>query len=723
MHALKSRISPNKAKFISTFIVSTIVLIIVFVLTGIIMDRALKTEKSRYIESCNNVLDGYSAVVHVFLENYHSSLSTIYNESIFEGEDKKSIHDWLIKNKHFFHPDFFETFYLDENQTGYFSDGTIKDLSNILHFEQNIFFVSDIVNFGNEKTPVFIIKKPVFSKSNKFQGFLCAAIKTEHVKKISNELKTTDAYSMCIFDGNDAFLIPPAENGIFGTKNEKNDKYNVLSTPIKNSAWTLKVAFEKSKIEKITQQQFSTRLFVLAISLASLFVLLFLELIISNYFYRNQLIDAVYDPVTKLWTRQRFERKTEAFMKRNQKAKFMLVEADIRGFKFINQNYGEEAADKIIFFYSTVLNKIVKKWHGFLSRGYADHFYAIVKIRHVRTAMGEFRKELKTLSEEIRAYEIPFFPKFGITFLRPDGKERVSIRELIGQASFAKSTIKDNMLQPYAIYNSRLLEKVNEEHFMETNMENALENGEFFVMYQPKIQLSNDTVVGAEALVRWRCAKRGILPPDKFIPLFERNGFIKKLDFYVYEQVFRFLDKEIKAGHSVVPVSVNMSRAHNKVERFMQDFLTLFGKYNIPPSLVQIEILERSVMDDETLCEITERLHREGFTVAMDDFGSGESSLNMLTKIPVDVLKFDREFLRSSTNKNGNVDEKGAKFIQGLIDLSRNLEKETIFEGVETAAQRDFLRSVSCDQVQGYFYSKPLAEADFVRFIEARQRF
>ncbi len=149
----------------------------------------------------------------------------------------------------------------------------------------------------------------------------------------------------------------------------------------------------------------------------------------------------------------------------------------------------------------------------------------------------------------------------------------------------------------------------------------------------------------------------------------------------------------------------------------MLEFMRLFNKYSIPPNLVQIEIIERSVMDRDTLCEITNSLHEEGFTVAMDDFGSGESSLNMLTQIPVDVLKFDREFLLSSMNEDGVMEKKSAKFIESLIDLSRNLDKKTVFEGVETQKQRDFLRSINCDQVQGYFYSRPLTEQDFVSFI------
>ena len=249
-------------------------------------------------------------------------------------------------------------------------------------------------------------------------------------------------------------------------------------------------------------------------------------------------------------------------------------------------------------------------------------------------------------------------------------------------------------------------------------MQKALDDGEFFVVYQPKISLKDDKVCGAEALVRWNNPKEGFMTPDKFIPLFERNGFIKKLDFYVYEQVFKLLEKQIANGEKVVPISVNMSRNHNKAEKFIHDFLELFNKYNVPPQYVQLEIIERSFMDSNTLGEITKRLHQEGFSVAMDDFGSGESSLNMLTSIPVDVLKFDRVFLLSSMNEDGTMDSKSAEFIQILINLSKNLDKQSVFEGVETKEQRDFLKSINCDVIQGYFYSKPLVEKDFLEFLK-----
>ena len=150
----------------------------------------------------------------------------------------------------------------------------------------------------------------------------------------------------------------------------------------------------------------------------------------------------------------------------------------------------------------------------------------------------------------------------------------------------------------------------------------------------------------------------------------------------------------------------------------MKNLSKIFNKYKIPPHLIQVEIIERSFMDKDTLAEITNSLHKKGFSVAMDDFGSGESSLNMLTSIPVDVLKFDRVFLLSSMNEDGSMDSKSAEFIQILINLSKNLDKQSVFEGVETKEQRDFLKSINCDVIQGYFYSKPLVEKDFLEFLK-----
>ncbi|MBR4323829.1 GGDEF domain-containing protein [Treponema sp.] len=750
IHKDKLNLSSGKLKFLSTLAVSGIIMLVVFLLSGTVMQRALKYSEKNYLENCSQVLQGYSAAIQYYLENYHTSLSSIYDSEMFARGNPEEIQKWIIQNMKYMNEDFSSVFYVDSNLTGYFSQGWVTDLKFKPYavrenFTGEKYYISDIYYSDHFKDLVFFIEHPYFNSEHILKGILCAEIRVNKLAKISQKIKIGDNSTVYIFDRQGKLLdhvdpeligkvfVPKSEkykaitsdvtaregNGHVETENHLGEPIDLFYSKIKNCGWTISVGFPKKYLHAVYNKYNSIKILVLLISIVALILLLFVETFVSDYFYKNQLIEPVYDPLTKLWTRQKFESEANKILRKNPKSRFMLINGDIRGFKFINQSYGVLEADKMVFFYSTILNKAAMEYKAIIAHDYADQFCALVKVQDLRDAINTFKGLLYLFTEQISEYEIPFFPKFGITFCKPSHTPGITVQKLMGQASFAKSTIKENMLLPYSIYNSVLLGKINEEQTIEHNMKSALENQEFFIMYQPKIMLEDDSLVGAEALVRWQSPLMGLVYPDKFIPLFERNGFVVKLDFYVYDKVFSFLDSQIKAGRPVVPISVNMSRNHNHPSKFMAEFMRIFKKYSIPPSLIQVEIIERSVMDRETLCEITNALHDEGFTVAMDDFGSGESSLNMLTQIPVDVLKFDREFLLSSVDENDRIKDKSATFIQSLIDLSRNLDKKTVFEGVETESQRDFLRSINCDQVQGYLYSKPLTEKDFVAFIDA----
>lgn len=738
-------INPNSAKFVSTFIIGFLSILLVVSISGTTTKKALTTAEENYIYSCKQLLEGYSNSVQWYMENYHTSLDSIFYEELLATKSGDEIQKWIISNKDFVHKDFKMIYFIDEDNSAYFSDGKIiKGTDFTFSKNSDSYYVSDIFTMTSFENPVIALEEPVFYKDGRRRGTLCAAIDIYTFQQLTDKIQMNANANIYLLDRKGKFIInnnpdyigksftpPGQEYKKLTTQSVTSQKEGYIETQDANGqlvdlyftelpfGWTMSLGLYQKDIQQTYKNQTKGTIYSIIITSIILFALIFLENYIIDSFYKKQLIEADYDPLTKLWTRQRFEREATKLINHNHNAKFILVESDIRGFKFINQNYGEENADKIIFFYSKLLNEETQKFHGIIGRGFADHFYTLTKITEVRKAMAAFKNALDHVNEEIKTYEIPFFPKFGLAFLMPSSKHKdITIHDLIGQASFAKSTIKDNMLTQYSIYNSKLLEQINKEHFIESIMESALEKSEFFIMYQPKISLVTDKVVGAEALVRWYNKDLGLLTPDNFIPLFERNGFITKLDFYVYEQVFKFLEKQIAANQALVPISMNMSRNHSKPDRFMHEFMKLYSKYKIPSQLIQIEILERSVMDSTTLQEITNMLHKEGFSVAMDDFGSGESSLNMLTKVPVDVLKFDRTFLLSSTKDDGVIDEKSARFIEILIELSKHLEKETVFEGVETQSQRDFLRSIDCDQAQGYFYSKPLSEQDFVEFIK-----
>lgn len=742
----KKNITPEKAKLISTFLVSIVFMTIVLSLSSIYTSRMLKDAENEYFDSIHTTLDSYTKIISLKLNDYIHSLQVFYTDKIFDNPDSQKIFQFINEYAYKMPEDFFELYYVLPDGTIYTSDNFQTKLNPENHLglrEGNDIAVSGLRIHPRTGDKIFSIEKSIY-KDGKIAGALGASIFINKFVESTTDIKVGEKESYMLLDKNGYFLVHPnpeiigrtyepadkkyentstlqmAKNpaSTYITQTDKGDLAYLMTAKIPESGWTLSLKISMNDINEIYKPEKRNEIAIIIVSIIFVLCLVLAEAKILDFFQRKQLIATVYDPLTNLWTRQRFE--TEANkMLRNSHAKFMLIEADIRGFKFINQNYGEEAADKLILNYSKMLTKSLSSFHAIIGRGFADHFYLFLKVSSVHNAMAVFKKEMEIFAKESKTYEIPFFPKFGISFLLPDSDITGNkIQSLIGQASFAKSTIKDNLLTQYSVYNSKLLEKINEERFIEGHMQQALDDREFFVMYQPKISLVDDKIVGAEALVRWNSPKLGLMTPDKFIPLFEKNGFITKLDYYVYEEVFRFIQSNLAKALPVVPISVNMSRNHNKPDKFIHDFMEIFTKYSIPANLVQIEILERSVMDNDNLQDITAKLHKEGFTVAMDDFGSGESSLNMLTKIPVDVLKFDREFLNSSTDDEGRIDKKSEKFIQILIELSKNLEKQTVFEGVETQAQRDFLRSINCDQVQGFFYSKPLSEQDFVQFIK-----
>ncbi|EFS27535.2 hypothetical protein FUAG_03050 [Fusobacterium ulcerans ATCC 49185] len=243
---------------------------------------------------------------------------------------------------------------------------------------------------------------------------------------------------------------------------------------------------------------------------------------------------------------------------------------------------------------------------------------------------------------------------------------------------------------------------------IEDNMEHALENNEFIVYFQPKVELKTNKIAGAEALVRWQDPKKGLIPPDEFIPIFEKNGFITKLDIYVFEEVCKTIRKWLNEGINPIPVSVNLSRMHLQNPNFLKKYKEIQEKYEVPADLLEIELTETLVFENfEQLKKVIDDIHQMGFSCSIDDFGSGYSSLNLLKEIPVDILKLDRIFFSKKNDKRGN------SVIESIISLAKKLNMTTISEGVETISQVEFLRKADCDLVQGYVYSKPLAKDDF----------
>lgn len=247
---------------------------------------------------------------------------------------------------------------------------------------------------------------------------------------------------------------------------------------------------------------------------------------------------------------------------------------------------------------------------------------------------------------------------------------------------------------------------------VESEISHAFKAKEFQIYLQPKVLIATSEVVGAEVLARWVHPKKGIITAEVFIPEFESNGFIIELDNFIWEKTFTAISKWMEKGHSVVPVSINVSRIHLTNYEFVNFLINLSKKYKVSPKYIELEFTENAIFENlEELKPIFQKLKSEGFTLTIDDFGFGYSSLDMLKDMPIDIIKLDCGLLNEiSTTTDSRI------FIKNVITMANKLNMRVIAEGVKDFAQAELLYHAGCDTAQGYFYSKPLSETEFEQY-------
>lgn len=242
-----------------------------------------------------------------------------------------------------------------------------------------------------------------------------------------------------------------------------------------------------------------------------------------------------------------------------------------------------------------------------------------------------------------------------------------------------------------------------------------MKNHDFLVYYQPKVSMSTGKIKGAEALVRWNHPEKGLISPALFIPVLEDSGNISKLDKYVYEDVCIWLANRQKSNKPMFPISINLSRNHFWKDNFLKEYVDIADKYGVNHDYIEFEITETAFMGEEKHKKIKDgirQMHENGFRCSVDDFGVGYSSLSLVHEMDVDILKFDRSFFLDLE------DEKSQKLVRSLINMANELQLGIIIEGIETQDQIDFLKHEKCDVIQGYFYSKPLPEKEFDKWVD-----
>ena len=416
---------------------------------------------------------------------------------------------------------------------------------------------------------------------------------------------------------------------------------------------------------------------------------------------------AYTDPLTGADSIDKFKINSNKLFDKNNPEEYALFYIDVDKFKYINDMFGYDMGnDTLIHISNTIASEL--KEDEIFARVSADHFVLLIKYKtddDIKTRLNNIYNKVQILSNpKINYYKLIL--DCGIYKI---SKSDNDINTIMDRANTARKTIKGGHKNSFAFYDKEMHKKILKEKEIENSMVDALNNGEFIVYFQPKYSLSDYQIIGAEALVRWDNPQKGLIPPIEFIPVFERNGFIVNIDFYVFEEVCKKIREWMDEGQKVVPISVNLSRMHIVNSNFIEKFKLIVDKYKIPTRLIELELTETAVLDNiEGLLDTMNNLKEKGFVISMDDFGTGYSSLNLLKELPVDILKLDRAFF---TEKDESNNEKIV--ISNVIKMAKELKMKVISEGVETISQVEFLKQIGCDMVQGYLFSKPMPVKEF----------
>ena len=405
-----------------------------------------------------------------------------------------------------------------------------------------------------------------------------------------------------------------------------------------------------------------------------------------------------YDKLTGLYDGVTFCRMVKNAVAEDNEKKYALILFDIEKFKIVNELYGFDFADEVLEFIAFNMRNIFKETGAVICHFMSDFFGIFTEY----DSEEDLIEMVKQISSKTSLYKnVPVSLSFGIHKIRD---RSLSPRLICDYANMAKKTVKGNRIVNYAFYTEKIKNRILEDKYIENEMEYALKNGQFSMYLQPKYNISTSEIIGAEALVRWVHPKKGLIMPDKFIPLFEKNGFIVNLDKYIWEQACIEIRKWIDSGQTPVPISVNVSRVNVGNPKLIEILDSLVEKYKIDKKYLELEITETVYYDDQNhLIETLNQLKKADYTLLMDDFGLGFSSLNMLKNTPFDILKIDRNFLNETM-----VTDKGKKIILHTISLSNDIGINTVAEGVETKEQAEYLLECGCNVAQGYYYSKPV---------------
>ncbi len=502
-----------------------------------------------------------------------------------------------------------------------------------------------------------------------------------------------------------AQAIKNKQIGTFDIKVDNDDVYFIHYEKVNINDWYVVTT---ASDETIAKQLFT--LVILSIGVCLIINLLIIAITIyidiSNQKKNRKLYRIAYiDSVTSLGNVVYFKEKGAIFLQNQTAKNKYIITLDINKFKALNNTYGYGFCNEILKTLGKKLYNLVPI-DNITCRISNDIFASIFSYEeNINELLDTIFKELS----RIEIGDIDIHLNLSIGAYKINLKDR-DIKKVLDKSDMARSKIKGLYHNNYYLFDETLENQLIEEQKIEACMEEALTNHEFIIYYQPKISTQNEKMAGAEALVRWYRGKE-IIPPNKFIPLFEKNKFIIKLDLYIFEQVCKDLVAWRKKYQYMPTISINVSKEHFVDENFIDEYVKICNQYNIETSCIDLEITESATIDSNiNILKVLNNIKAKGFIISIDDFGTGYSSLNMLQNMPIDIIKIDKVFIdKADLSSHNNV-------INYIMFIAKNLGVKTIAEGVETKEQMEYIRDIKCDMIQGYYYSKPITKEEFEKY-------
>ncbi len=649
--------------------------------------------------------------------------------------DEDLIYDYLPKALE--RANYENIMFTDTDGQGTFADKTSVNISDTDYFKAAMagqVYVTDAFVSEYTQSTVFVVSAPVYYQSD-IVGVIAGSYTLEYLESLFLTFSMEEGNSY-IFDrdGNVIMSDVVAASGDSGnmlstTSLNSDQKARLLNdfanrtpglftytlndetrmaayAPLEINNWMVLYSVSEAAL---SQQQNailqSMMIFTLITALIFLVVLLYLA------YTRKQHLKSVekaayYDELTGLPNMVRFKQ----LMRQHLDAfdgPFSIVKFDIANFKVINELFSFETGNKVLCAFAQTGARVEDPSY-FIARTGSDEFFMFSGnglLHGLETSRLSYEPFFKTLVPELKNHNLTFrYGRYKIESIEED------VNDIVNKATmahnYAKTQSGDRVIFDY---DDSFKQKALITAELSNKMYDAIANEDFVPYLQPKFNIENNELIGAEALVRWIERDGNIIYPNVFIPLFESNGFIVELDKHMLKIVCRTIKRWIANGYNVVPVSVNFSRIHLQNPQFVADLKAIVDDYELSTSYIEIELTETTVTENEgDISDLLEKFRDAGFTVSIDDFGAGYSSLGMLKNFTVDTLKLDRSFF--DLNK---YDKRGDLVIDGIIRLAHSLDMRIVAEGVEAPDQVDFLKSVNCESAQGYYFAKPMPIVDF----------